>query len=72
MDPIIEIAPNGDIDITYFLYTPSKAAGWAFLVLFAGTTLAHFVLMFPYRAAFFIPLVIGGISKCYSSKTTSS
>lgn len=65
MDPIIETDPNGDIHITYFLYTPSKPAAWTFVVLFAGATLAHFALMFPFRSAFFIPLVIGGISKSF-------
>ena len=63
MDPIIEEKPNGDIHVIYFLYNPSKAAGWAFLVLFGVATLAHFILMFPFRSAFFIPLIIGGLSE---------
>lgn len=65
MDPIIEIDPNGDINVTYFLYDPSKSAAWAFVVLFAAATIVHFVLMFPLRAAFFMPLVIGGISESF-------
>lgn len=67
MDPIIETGPDGEIDVTYFLYDPSKPAAWAFVVLFAATTVTHFILMFPFRSAFFIPLIIGGISK---SRTT--
>lgn len=66
MDPIIEVNPNGDIDVTYFLYTPSKPAAWAFVALFGIATSAHFILMFPFRAAFFIPVIIGGISTSFS------
>lgn len=62
MDLIIEIDSDGNIDATYFLYKPSKPAGWTFVVLFAGVTLAHLILVLPFRSAFFIPLVIGGIS----------
>lgn len=71
MDPIIETRPDGSIDVTYFLYTPSKSAGWAFAAWFAITTLAHFILMFPFRSALFIPLVIGGISMWYQETTAS-
>lgn len=51
-------------------YHPSKVAGWAFVGLFAGSSAAHTILMFPYRSAFFIPMIIGGIST-YSSPTSN-
>lgn len=64
MDPIIETDADGNVTgAIYFLYNPSKPAAWTFVVLFAGATIVHFILMFPFRAAFFVPLVIGGISK---------
>jgi len=63
MDPIITENPDGTIHAIYYLYQPSKAAGWAFLVLFGILTLGHFVAMSPFRSKFVIPLVIGGISK---------
>lgn len=53
-------------------YHPSKAAGWAFVGLFAGSTAAHTILMFPYRSAFFIPMIIGGISTHSSPPSNKS
>ncbi|OCF42812.1 hypothetical protein I317_03414 [Kwoniella heveanensis CBS 569] len=53
---------NGNvISANYYAYTPSAAAGYAFVVLFGLTTLAHVVMMFPMKAGFFIPLIIGGL-----------
>jgi hypothetical protein len=48
----------------YAPYVPSKVAAYAYLALFAIGGLIHFILMFPMRAVFFIPLIIGCISKC--------
>lgn len=57
----MNIESDGSSVVTY-AYHPSESAGWAFVALFAGSTVAHIVLMFPYRSAFFIPMIIGGIS----------
>ncbi|KAK5159877.1 hypothetical protein LTS14_001982 [Recurvomyces mirabilis] len=65
MDPIITENPDGTIHAIYYLYHPSKAAGWAFLVLFGILTLGHFVAMFPFRSKFVTPLVIGGIMETF-------
>jgi len=46
-----------------YAYHPSRPAGWTFVVLFGLATVVHLVMMFLYRAAFFIPFVIGGISE---------
>jgi hypothetical protein len=64
MDVQLITASNGTvIGAHYYRYQPSEGAGWTYLVFFAGMTLAHFILMFPFRAAFFIPMIIGGISE---------
>ena len=51
-----------DGHVVWITYTPSRGAAWAFLVMFAFASVGHFVLMCPYRASYFIPMVIGGIS----------
>ncbi|XRM45303.1 hypothetical protein ABZX51_008401 [Aspergillus tubingensis] len=51
--------------VDFYPYTPSATAGYAFMAIFGLATLAHFVMMFPYRAAYFIPLVIGGICETF-------
>ncbi|GCB19014.1 protein RTA1 [Aspergillus awamori] len=57
---------NGsDPYVDFYPYTPSATAGYAFMAIFGITTLVHFVMMFPYRAAYFIPLVIGGICETF-------
>ncbi|KAL2007578.1 hypothetical protein VTN00DRAFT_9016 [Thermoascus crustaceus] len=38
---------------------PSQNAAYAYIVLFGVATAIHFILMFVFRAAFFIPMVIG-------------
>ncbi|KPM35292.1 hypothetical protein AK830_g11282 [Neonectria ditissima] len=40
-------------------YNPAQPPAFAFLALFAGAAVIHFILMFPYRSAFPIPLIIG-------------
>ena len=47
----------------YAPYVPSKVAAYAYVALFAVGGLLHFILMFPFRAAFFIPIIIGCCSK---------
>ncbi|RAK84194.1 RTA1 domain protein [Aspergillus costaricaensis CBS 115574] len=57
---------NGsDPYVDFYPYTPSETAGYAFMAIFGLATLVHFVMMFPYRAAYFIPLVIGGICETF-------
>ncbi|KAK7409237.1 hypothetical protein QQX98_008613 [Neonectria punicea] len=40
-------------------YSPAQPPAFAFVALFALAAAIHFVLMFPYRAAFPIPIIIG-------------
>lgn len=47
--------------VEFYPYNPSLTAGYAFMAIFGLATLAHIVLMFPYKAAYFIPFVLGGI-----------
>jgi hypothetical protein len=62
MDIVFHPGKNGtDPWVEFYPYTPSATAGYAFMGIFAVSTLAHIVLMFPFRAAYFIPLVLGGI-----------
>ncbi|KAJ9311431.1 hypothetical protein DTO271D3_8316 [Paecilomyces variotii] len=51
--------------VEFYPYNPSLTAGYAFMAIFGITTIAHIILMFPYRAAYFIPLVIGGICETF-------
>jgi hypothetical protein len=51
--------------VEFYPYNPSQTAGYAFMAIFGITTVIHLVLMFPYRAAYFFPLFLGGI--CTSS-----
>lgn len=50
-----------DGGVLYYPYTPSEAAGYVFLALFATATLAHVGLMFWHKTWFLIPLILGGI-----------
>jgi hypothetical protein len=47
----------------YYQYTPSEVAAYLFVALFALTTIAHFIMIFPYQTKYFISLLIGGICK---------
>ncbi|KAL4928782.1 RTA1 domain-containing protein [Aspergillus undulatus] len=47
--------------VEFYPYNPSLTAGYAFMAIFGIATVTHFVLMFPYRAAYFIPFVLGGV-----------
>lgn len=42
-----------------YAYNPAQPPAYLFLGLFGGTAVVHFVLMFPYRCAFPIPMIIG-------------
>jgi hypothetical protein len=40
-------------------YNPAQPPAFAFLGLFAAAGFLHIIFMFPYRAAFPIPMIIG-------------
>ncbi|KAJ5086543.1 RTA1 domain protein [Penicillium alfredii] len=65
MDITVSENPDGSIHVEYYSYVPSAPAAWAFVVLFGITTVAHFFMMFPMRAAYFIPLILGGICEAF-------
>lgn len=62
-----EDGPFGPIvngtQIVFFEYRPNKAAGFAFVALFALATICHFIYFILFRAWFFIPFLLGGIGK---------
>ncbi|KAJ5399744.1 RTA-like protein [Penicillium sp. CMV-2018d] len=51
--------------VNFYPYTPSATAGYAFMAMFGIATLFHLVLMFSFRAAYFIPLVLGGVCETF-------
>ncbi|KAK6812550.1 hypothetical protein RU639_011697 [Aspergillus parasiticus] len=51
--------------VEFYPYNPSQTAGYAFMAIFGITTVAHIILMFPYKAAYFIPLILGGICETF-------
>ncbi|KAJ5447369.1 RTA-like protein [Penicillium cf. griseofulvum] len=51
--------------VVFYPYTPSDTAGYAFVALFGIATVVHIVMMFPFRAAYFIPLVLGGVCESF-------
>ena len=62
MDIVFHPGTNGSTPwVEFYPYTPSATAGYAFMAIFGIFTVVHFILMFPYRAAHFIPLVLGGV-----------
>lgn len=42
------------------------------MALFGLSTVAHFVLMIPYKAAYFIPMVLGGICELLEKSSSST
>ncbi|KAJ6012266.1 hypothetical protein N7522_002621 [Penicillium canescens] len=66
MDIVYHPGVNGsDPWVEFYPYTPSASAGYAFVAIFGISTIVHLVLMFPFRAAYFIPLVLGGICEAF-------
>lgn len=64
MDIVYHPGVNGsDPYVEFYPYTPSATAGYAFMALFGISTLIHLILIIPFRAAYFIPLVLGGICR---------
>lgn len=54
---------DGYADQELYPYNPSLTSAYGFTGMFAAAGLLHFVLMFPYRAWFPIPMIIGTASK---------
>ncbi|KAK1141863.1 hypothetical protein N8T08_008376 [Aspergillus melleus] len=52
--------------VEFYPYNPSKTPAYAFMAIFGISTVVHLVLMFPYRAAYFIPLLLGGVCETFS------
>ncbi|KAJ5946351.1 hypothetical protein N7454_003190 [Penicillium verhagenii] len=66
MDIVFHAGVNGsDPYVDFYPYTPSATAGYAFMGIFGVTTLVHIILTIPYRAAYFIPLILGGICETF-------
>lgn len=64
MDIVYHNGTNGSSPwVEFYPYTPSATAGYAFTAIFGIATVVHLVLMCPFRAAYFIPLVVGGVCK---------
>lgn len=62
MDIVYHNGTNGSKPwVEFYPYTPSATAGYAFMAIFGIATVVHLVLMCPFRAAYFIPLVLGGV-----------
>lgn len=57
------LTERGLASFDLYPYNPSKGAGYAFVVIFGIAAAAHFVLMFPFRAWFFIPFILGCIGE---------
>ncbi|KAL4807882.1 RTA1 like protein-domain-containing protein [Aspergillus unguis] len=51
--------------VDFYPYNPALTAGYTFMAIFALATITHLVLIFPYRAAYFIPFVLGGICEVF-------
>ncbi|KAL4966189.1 RTA1 domain-containing protein [Aspergillus stella-maris] len=51
--------------VDFYPYNPSQSAGYAFMAIFGIATIVHVALMFPYKAAFFIPFVLGGVCETF-------
>ncbi|KKK22836.1 hypothetical protein P175DRAFT_0506253 [Aspergillus ochraceoroseus IBT 24754] len=66
MDFTFHPGTNGSAPwVEFYPYYPSLGAGYAFTAIFGIATLVHLALMFPYRAAYFIPFFIGGICETF-------
>lgn len=60
----MDVSSNGTAAGTIlYQYVPSQNTAYAYMALFGAETAVHLILMFVFRAAFFIPMVIGGVSK---------
>lgn len=55
--------------VLYYPYTPSEAAGYLFLALFAAATITHIGLMFWHKTWYLIPLILGGTCRSLGPAT---
>ncbi|KAI9374118.1 RTA1 like protein-domain-containing protein [Aspergillus egyptiacus] len=67
MDFVFHEGVNGSSPWVDFYphYNPSFTAGYAFTAIFGLATLVHIVLTIPYKAAYFIPFILGGICSTF-------
>ncbi|KAJ6102874.1 hypothetical protein N7486_005301 [Penicillium sp. IBT 16267x] len=66
MDIVFHPGLNGsDPYVDFYPYTPSATAGYAFVAIFGVSTIVHIILTIPFRDAYFIPLVLGGICESF-------
>ncbi|KAJ5243096.1 uncharacterized protein N7469_001423 [Penicillium citrinum] len=66
MDIVYHPGVNGSKPtVEFYPYTPSATAGYAFMAIFGIATLVHIVMTIPFRAAYFIPLILGGICETF-------
>ncbi|UPL03521.1 hypothetical protein LCI18_014455 [Fusarium solani-melongenae] len=56
--------PKGYAPFDLYPYNPAQPPAYAFLALFGIAAVTHFILMFPYRAAFPVPMIIGCGMEC--------
>ncbi|KKK15330.1 hypothetical protein P175DRAFT_0501888 [Aspergillus ochraceoroseus IBT 24754] len=60
------LTPRGGLaPFDLYPYNPSKTLAWVFLVIFAIGGGIHLILMFPLRAWFFIPFVLGCVGEAF-------
>ncbi|GME56371.1 putative RTA1 domain protein [Neofusicoccum parvum] len=59
------LSTRGEADFDLYPYNPSAAAGYAFVVLFGIGGAVHLVFVWPLRAWFFIPLILGCVGEAF-------
>ncbi|GME23622.1 putative RTA1 domain protein [Neofusicoccum parvum] len=59
------LSTRGEADFDLYPYNPSAAAGYAFVVLFGIGGVVHLVFVWPLRAWFFIPLILGCVGEAF-------
>ncbi|CRG87355.1 Protein RTM1 [Talaromyces islandicus] len=72
MDIVYHNGTNGSHPwVEFYPYTPSASAGYAFMGLFGVATVAHFILIFLFRAPYFLPMIVGGETFGYYGRAWS-
>ncbi|KAJ5740586.1 hypothetical protein N7493_000458 [Penicillium malachiteum] len=72
MDIVFHPGVNGsDPYVDFYPYTPSATAGYAFMAIFGVSTIVHTILTIPFRAAYFIPFILGGETFGYYGRAWS-
>jgi len=62
-DAMIFPRAEGQADFDFYVYNPSRPAGWTFCILFAITAVVHLGYIIPYRSWFFVPFTLGCAGK---------